>query len=294
MRFAAPALFVAMSLATSVAAADKGGDAKERCATAFERAQIEQRQGRLRSASDLMRVCVAAECPAVLRADCDAGAKELDALTPSIVVRVTAATGDVVGATASLDDGPFAPLDGRAATLDPGPHRVRIRAEGFDDVERAIVVEERIKGRVVEVRLAETAAPASPPPSRVLPQALPPAAHDGPARTGTKIAAATLGGVGVLSLGGFVALGLGASADYRRLERECAGACAKADTDAVRDRMQVADVALVVGGAFLVGSALVYLFGPRAAASEAAPHASRESSRQVISAHVPRRIGGPQ
>jgi hypothetical protein len=130
-------------------------DETDACIAAAEHAQVERKAGRLREARDGFVVCARDACPALVRRDCARWLAEAEAATPSIVLRVTDAAGDVTsGARVTVDGRPSdEALEGRALDLDPGPHEVRVERAGAAAVVRSVVLREGERGRVVSVAL---------------------------------------------------------------------------------------------------------------------------------------------
>ncbi len=238
------------------------------CIAASESVQDALRQGKLLAARVAVAGCMSAQCPAMIRTDCDDYSRKVEAALPSVLIRVLDQDGaDVPRATLTVDDVAVA-LDGRSLELDPGSHKVAAVAAGYEGAHTEIVAQEGMKNRAVDVRLtAKVAAGVLAPPS---------AGHgaNGPS-TGTWIGTGALGITAVAAFSIFAGMGLSANGRYGELEDQCGGRCAKSDVDALRTRYLIADVALVVGVVSAVAAGAVLIFGPRKAQSASTHTATR-------------------
>lgn len=251
-----------------LAAAGSSGEAEARatrpravdaCISAFESAQEQRAAARLQSAKERLSRCLASDCPAVIRRDCETYLAEVDKAMPTVVFRVQDERGDVEGAEIRVDGEPSGvSADGRARPFDPGPHDIEVVAASRAPVRMRFVAEETVKGRVVEIRLP----PGALPKATVVP---PREAPSGGPTTSTWLASIGLAGLAVVGLGTFTIVGLGADADYRDLRDTCGPRCAPDRTDDVKSRYVLADVALGVSVVALAASAIVYVLGPREA-----------------------------
>src|SRR4051812_23755206 len=79
----------------------------------------------LLAARDAYRACVAeAECPELVRAECDAALADMKTAIPTLLVAVVdEQQHDLAGATLTLDGNPVA-LDGSPVEVDPGAHEL--------------------------------------------------------------------------------------------------------------------------------------------------------------------------
>jgi hypothetical protein len=184
----------------------------------------------MRAARNELLACASAECPSVVRKDCERWLDEVDASMPTWVLAAKDERGtDLMGARASVDGAPVAEaLTGKATPIDPGPHAVRFEHEGYGPVTVRVLVREGEKNRLVNGVLAPVA-PAVPSSS------LPPVAW---VSGSVAVAAAITWGV----------LGATAYSDYEHMKSTCAptGTCASSAVDDVRARATGADVAMGV------------------------------------------------
>ncbi len=216
---------------------------KETCAQASEAAQLERIQGRLASARKSLVACSQEQCPVVVRKDCLRWLAEVEPTIPSVVFSATDAQGrDLVDVVVKVDGVVVTrSLDGAEQELDAGAHEFSFEAPGHGSAEQKAVIKVGERHRVVSVKLAP---PVVAHPDVVPPP--PPTAHeDGP--SGRRIASYVLGGVGVVAIGGFIVLGLGAQSRYDDLQGSCGHSCAQSEVDSVRSRALVADISLGVG-----------------------------------------------
>jgi hypothetical protein len=154
-------------------------------------------------------------------------------------------------------------LDGRPIELDPGEHVVRFERPSSAAIERRIVVAEGEKARVVRVDIAPAPVPV-PAPAPEQPRPMPWTFY-------------VLGGVGLLSLGGFAAFGLAGLHGEQGLE-DCSPNCSSARIDAVRQDYIVADVFLAVSVVALGAATIVALTRPSPGPARAAYFPSFERS----------------
>jgi hypothetical protein len=234
-------LIAALLLVAPAALADD----KLACIAASDRAQVLRDSGKLVAAREALLACSRATCPTAVADDCSSWLKDVEARTPTVVVRARdAAGGDLLDVTVTIDGAPFlATLDGRARPLDPGKHTFRFERTGHSTVERSVLVTEGEKNRLVEVVL-----PAIEKPKPEAPKVL---------HTTSLVPTLAVGAVGLLGIAGFAYFGLSAERDHRRLQ-DCRPFCAESDVDAARTKAIVADVSLGVGVLGLAGAAVLF------------------------------------
>jgi hypothetical protein len=283
---------------------------KRVCAASYETAQLLRHQQKLRKAREHLAICAHSSCPSVVTNDCATWLKEVDGTIPTLLFRVRDERGHAVSDFRVLVDGEPLPRDLDAPLpFDPGPHVVRIEAEGFAPLEQNVILRAKEQGRVHESLLfsarrepAATELPAASP--RILPQkseasplaapladrkqessplADPPRAESSSAReTGMYLA----GGIGLLALGGAAYLGLQGTKEANHMRATCAPDCAKADVDAARTKLVAANVSLGVGIGAVAVAGILWLTG-----SSASPQSSGRP-RLVGLAVVPAPSGG--
>jgi hypothetical protein len=234
------------------AATEKGEGDKRTCVAASESAQRLRASHDLVAARDQLVVCSAADCPAVVQRYCGTWLGEVEALLPSVVLRVRDADGnDIEGARVTLDGASWsAAVDGRAAVLNPGAHSIGASV-GDASAEQRVVIVEGERNRVVELRFSrpgngagggsrETSAGRAAAPRR------------------TSWLAPLLGGGSLAALGTFGVFGVLGADELATLHGTCGQtvSCQQRDVDAAVTKLRVADLALAVG-VILAASALV-------------------------------------
>ncbi len=135
---------------------------------------------------------------------CDRWITEVEASTPSIVIRALDATGhDVVDVRVSVDGAAFVErLDGTARPLDPGAHQMRYQREGSTPRMESLMVAEGEKDRLITLRLSGDASA----PPRI--------AADQPSPVPNHTLPYLLIGAGVASLGAFAYLAISGQNQY--------------------------------------------------------------------------------
>jgi hypothetical protein len=251
-RFSSIVLFFAL-LAPSLAHADD----TRTCAKAAEQAQRLKNSGKLLESRDQLRICTRSSCPAVIRRDCDAWTTEIEASLSSVVIAARDAKGnDVTRARVTIDDAiATESLDGKALSLDPGAHTIRVEREGDAPFEQKLVVREGEKRRLVTVtmrplepgQVATTISPTPPPDSTggdTGAQPSPPAASSS---SGVPVAPIVLGVVGIAALASAAYFRVSANNDITNLRNTCAPKCDSSSVDSINSKAVVADVGLGVG-----------------------------------------------
>jgi hypothetical protein len=140
-------------------------NAVARCTEAAENGQRLRANGELRAAAKQLAICVAHECPALVRRDCGKWLEETSDATPSLVVNVVDPDGkDIKEGQIYFDDEVLADkVDGRATSVDPGAHRVAY-VNGTKRVQEDVVIREGERNRTVVIHLPGPKTVAPPPP----------------------------------------------------------------------------------------------------------------------------------
>jgi len=219
--------------------------AKAECFARHEEAQVARRQGHLLEARAWLRQCASATCIGIVRADCIEWLAEVERAIPSVVITARARGADLVDVKVIIDKQPVtARLTGAALDLDPGAHQLRFESAPWPAVERTILVSEGVKDRPIDVEFAPVApptAPVAPPPA---PFFKPPDRLD-----------YVLAGTAAAGLATSITFGIWALWSRSNLDG-CAPFCTDEDTNPVRAKLIVADVAL---GVSVVSLAIVFL-----------------------------------
>ena len=228
---------------TSVARAEEAPD-KAACVAALDEAQA-SRAGRKLIASRASYVrCSHEACPDMIRDDCSKGLREVDEALPTLVLSATVDGRDATDARVMLDGERLGGLDGRALSVDPGPHVARFERPGSGPVEVKIVAREGEKNRLVTGTF-------------VIPRAEPKQVKgEGTSFPVVPVAFAT---TGALALGGAFLMHVNMTNRANELGNECAPRCSQSDRDALSDRLVLRNVSLGVGIGALVAAAVTYV-----------------------------------
>lgn len=247
--FLAITYVVALCAAPSVARADsKNAQAKEACFAAAEAAQQLRADKKLSAARGEVLTCSRDVCPAMVRADCAKWLGEIDAATPTIIIRARDPGGrDVVDVKVSVDGQPLLDkLQGTSLPVDPGPHKFRYELPDGKTLEESVLIMEGEKGRVLQVDVKPAAE------ARVVPA---PSGDGSPTRhQGPGVVPWVIGGVGLASLVGFGLLEIPIQTQVADLQNTCARtqSCTQAQLDAVSSLYLPAAILLAVGGTGVV------------------------------------------
>jgi hypothetical protein len=202
--------------------------------------------GRLRESRAQLLTCVRETCPAFIRADCTSWLAEVEAAQPTVVFAAVDEKGrDLPAATIAVDGAPVpSATDGREHPIDPGPHDLRLDANGRQ-MRSSIVVRSGEKGRRVELRL-----PASEPRAPVTSRPVP-------------LASYVAGGVAVALMATGGVLWAFGRASASRYNAQCAaGECTSSDRDGVRRELAIGDVVFGAGLVAAVIATYAYLARP--------------------------------
>lgn len=257
------------------------GDAKPvDCPTASEDGQRLREQLKYRGARERFRSCAQASCPGLVRKDCMKWGSELDEIMPTVVVGVVDENDrDMTEVELSIDGEMVAArVDGTAVAIDPGKHELRATSSGRVPTSTSLVIRVGEKNRLVHLKFAPKPRPLVGREADVA-HAAPPVAAPAPTRHSyaPPVLTLVLGGVGLLGLGSFAALGVTSKSDLGVLRQTCAPTCAPDDLDGIKTRMLLADLSLGVGIVSLgVGAALWVL-----RANEPLPKSAARSAWQL-------------
>lgn len=231
-----------LALTRSASATDK-----QACMDAAPRGQDLRDQGKLVEAARELSICADASCPDPVPTYCKGWLDEVKKRIPSLLVRVTDASGrDVPDAAVKIDGRPVA-VDGRGVDLDPGSHQARASRPGSHDAVETVVLREGERDHPLTLRLETEHGEA---------RAAIGSAGAEPGRT-VPLASWIAWGVGAVGLAGFTIFGIKADIDYSDYHSSCGNLCARSATDDVSRTMVIADVSLAVG---IVGAALGTIF----------------------------------
>ena len=129
------------------------------CIDASEKGQQARKAGHLREAREKFLVCGAETCPALVKKDCAVWQTELAAMLPTVTFGAKDDSGkDLFDVTISMDDVVLTKkLDGKAVTIDPGPHTFKFETEGHPAVVQRTLVKEGERSRVIDVKFVPPA-----------------------------------------------------------------------------------------------------------------------------------------
>jgi hypothetical protein len=230
------------------------------CASAYERAQELRAQRHLREALDTLRSCIEPTCSEFVRTECSRWLGEVEGSIPSIVLAARSGDKDLQEVRVLCDGEPLVQgLDGRAVSVDPGPHTLTFEAESAPSFQMKLVFREGEKNRLVTANMSQAQRSTTPHQS-VATSA--PAANE-PSRPVWPIYA--LGGLSAVGLGGFVALGLMGNSVIADRERTCSPGCTDAELRPARTKYLLADISLGVGVLSLGAAGYLWLTAPSAA-----------------------------
>lgn len=222
---------------------------------AYDGSQRSRREGKLLEARKQLLACAQESCPAAVATQCTAWLREVDESLPTVVFAVREASGADVSSVRVTSGGALLGerLEGRAVALDPGPHQIVFELADGRRFEKAIVVRQGEKNRLIELALPE---PRRPPPRAPAPSA------PAPAERGVPTLSIVLGAVGVVALGSFAYFAIDAKSDVDDMEADCAPQCAQSRVDTAERKALVADISLGVGIAALAGAGIVFFAAP--------------------------------
>lgn len=242
---------VASALAAPAGAA---GASKRQCAQYFEDAQEERRRGKLVRARELLLACSQNSCGEVMTQACTALLDEVASQIPSVVCSLADARGAISRADVTVDGELLTSrLDGRALSVDPGLHLIRMTTPDGRHAERRLLVVQGRSNQEVSFRLAPeasdtgVAAPEGKPPATLPPPAAETSRTAADSRsTGSRVLPYFFGALGATGIGGFAFLAYAGGRQERRLQ-ECWPRCDGARVQRVRNVYWAANVSLGVG-----------------------------------------------
>jgi hypothetical protein len=216
---------------------------KQQCLGAHVQAQEARQSGKLRLAREHLKMCAAAACPALVKDDCGPWLEEIGKQIPGLRVEVRGEGQPVKDARVTLDDEPISA--DTTLEVDPGEHRVRVEASGYEPFFRVLRVEVG-KQDLVTAELQR-----------------PPQEH-APAAKRSRTAPLVLGGMGFIGIGVFAYLGSSGKSDEEELKK-CKPFCAQSRVDEVSRRYLLANVSLGVGVVALGAATYLWLRKPPSA-----------------------------
>jgi hypothetical protein len=233
---------------------------------------------KLRAERAALLRCASASCPSEVRKECSRRVDEVNAAMPTLVFEAKDENGNDLSAVKVLLDGqPFASrLDGSALPVDPGEHTFLLETDGYPALSKKLVIRESEKDRRESIRFGnaptEPAAAAGAKESNKAPE---PASAPGEERQGMpgqKIAALTVGAVGVVALGVGGAFGLSALSKKSSAQQVCPDQCADTNGQDAWHRAKSAGnlstIFFVAGGVGVAAAATLWFTAPHASETQ--------------------------
>lgn len=250
--FLTVAWFVASGLVADNAHAQS---ASRMCAEAASAGQVLRDEGKLVDARAKFVTCAQPTCPKLIQKDCAQWQTEVDGRLPTIVLAAKDSAGrDVKRVTVTMDGKPLATgIDGRSVAVDPGAHKFRFEAEGFEATETEAVVREGERARAIQGTLK------LPPGSEPLPPVVKP--PEEPDAKGPGPLPWILGGIGIVGLGAGTAFYFMGKSELDDLYAGCNNTpqkCSDADKAPVETKRTLEIVSYAVGGAALAGAIILF------------------------------------
>jgi len=224
------------------------------CAAAYEDGQRLMTKALLLESAKQFRYCGSPACPAVMHAECLRFLDRVEAMTPSVVIRLEPEL--PVQARVSIDEGLPVALDGRALSLDPGTHRLRLSAPGYAVADRQFLVAEGETLKMIEVQLVPLPRPR---PSELAKPRL------APATSPSVVPWIVTGAIAGIGAAGLTYWGLKARNGEAALS-DCSPDCPASRVNAVKGDYRLANVSLGVGVTGLVAMAVWYALSPSSTA----------------------------
>jgi hypothetical protein len=226
------------------------GDAKVRCAAAYEQAQELRRQDKLSASRSELSICQET-CPKVLAADCKRWLAEVDVLMPTVLLRATDPQGRPIDARVTIDGTPLVERWGESpVAVDAGEHTFRF--ESTSGVSQEVHVSLHGGERAIPVG-AVFGLSAQPTPNPA------PSTDGAPSsRRRLPVTSIVLGVMGVSTVGAAGALTLGGHVQAAHLGSACAPHCSPSEVETVADVYDAAWVSAGVGAACLLAALLVW------------------------------------
>lgn len=250
---------VLVALAVSTIALPALADEKSECLDAYEKAQRVRQESKLRESKKQLALCARDACPASIRKDCGRWLDEVEQALPSVVLRATDASGaDLRNVAVTMDGEVIASsLTGTSIPVDPGPHKFTFTPSGGSPITVDAVIAEGEKRRTVAMQIATKNVPEQPPARRLDEDLGTKPATERPVPILTYV----LGGVGIVSLGGFGFFALRGSSTRSDLD-SCKPFCAQDDIDSSKQNYVIGDVFLGVSIVALASAVILYVTRP--------------------------------
>lgn len=243
-------------------AASAGQPSRADCVTAHQGAQEFKRGGKFIEAQESLLICSSRTCPGAIISDCGQWLDELEQKTPSMVFEVRRDGLEANDAKVFVDEQLVTDW-ARALKVNPGRHTVRAELPPFEPIVETLVLPEGQRMRLVQLSFKTPegpppVAPVAPAPAAIVQPVgpLPPPRRPTPVLVYPLLGVTAAGGV---SFAVFSLLGRSKQSD---LEKQCEPNCTETELKPMKRNYLIADVSAAVGGAALLGAAILYLARP--------------------------------
>lgn len=232
------------------------------CVSSHQSAQELKREGKFLEAQDKLLICSSRTCPGAIISDCGQWIDELEQKTPSMVFEVRRDAFEATDARVFVDDQLVTDWS-RALKVNPGRHTVRAELPPFEPLVENLVLPEGQRMRLVPFAFKTAEAPRPAPTVEPAAAAPPPVAPPpAPRRRPMPVLVYPLLGLTVAGGASFAVFSLMGRSKQGDLERGCEPGCSEADLKPMKRAYLAADISAAVGGAALLGAAIVYLARP--------------------------------
>lgn len=247
-----------------------GAPDKAACVAALDKAQASRAGRKLLESRASYVTCSHEACPDMIRDDCSKGLREVDEALPTLVLSASVDGKDATDAKVMLDGERLAGgLDGRAISVDPGPHVARFERPGSGPVEVKVVAREGEKNRLVTGAFIVSR---------------PEAKQVKGEGSSFPVVPVAFAATGALALGGAFFMHVNMTERANELGNECAPRCSQSDRDALSDRLVLRNVALGVGIGALVVAAVTYVVASNPFGGSRSPSVSGSSAAPLRAA----------
>lgn len=205
----------------------------QRCAAAFEEAQVSRKAGKLIQARESLVTCSQETCPTFIQSDCVKWLDEVRASIPTLMIVAQDAEGhDITDVAVSIEGSKVAEsLGGTSIEANPGELQLSLE-HGGTTLEKTLVLREGERNRRVEVVFGDDGASVQ--------------TIEGEA-SASLMPAYVLLGVGVVGVAGFTYFGLDATSQRDDLEKSCKPSCSQKQVDELESSELLADISLGIG-----------------------------------------------
>ena len=217
------------------------------CADSYEKAQEEKAAGHLKAALVHLKSCIDPTCPKFIRDDCVRWMDQTESALPSVVFAARREGEDLTDVEVFCDGEPLMKsLDGKAVSLDPGPHDFSFGVPGFSPIERKTLIREGEQNRIIAVEFG-IAREGATLPTAAASADITLSAEPAQPKTVMRYLPYGLASLGALGVAGFALFGIEGNSQKGDLERTCSPHCQSSQVDEVKTKYLLADTCLAVG-----------------------------------------------